>query len=82
MNNHAQLVHTVCKERDHNTMGVIIMPVTQSIAEQAAVLSRKYHTPEIDALIAATTLELHGTLITKNTKDFRKITGLKIHESI
>ena len=74
------------EEEEHNIKAIvqecIIMPVTQPIAEQAASLARNYHTPEIDALIAATALTLDGILITKNTKDFRNIINLKIRETI
>lgn len=74
------------KHEEHSIQEIvqqcIILPVTQSIAEAGAKLVRKYRVPEMDALIAATTLEVNGVLITKNVKDFRKIVGLKIQTCI
>lgn len=60
----------------------IIEPVSIEIAQRAAVLGRKYCIGPIDLLLAATALELDVPFITKNSKDFRKIPGLVIQESI
>lgn len=57
------------------------LTVTVSIAERAAHLSRTRQRGAIDLLIAATALEHHLPLITKNTSDFRGLPGLKVQAS-
>lgn len=58
------------------------LPVNHSVAEHAARLSRTRRTNPIDILIAATALENNLTLVTKNRRDFSKIPGLEIRDTI
>ena len=58
------------------------LSVTDEIAERASFLNRSRSIGSIDLLIAATALEYDLPLVTKNTKDFRDIKGLKLLESI
>lgn len=59
-----------------------ILPVELSVARRAASLGRTHRTGAIDLLIAATALEYNLPLITKNTKDFRGITGMQVRQGI
>ena len=52
--------------------------VTSRIARAAAVLRRRYPVTIADALIAATSLLSHATLLTRNVRDFRVIRSLQI----
>jgi len=56
-----------------------IIPINRSIARHAGVLLRDYRnnglTP-VDAIIAATAMEVKTNLITRNVKHFRMIKGL------
>lgn len=57
---------------------VVIFPIDSSTARRAALYCRTYHTPLIDALIAATAFVHNATLITRNTKDFSKIREIEV----
>jgi predicted nucleic acid-binding protein len=52
--------------------------VTSHIAQLAARLRRRYSITIADALIAATALRGHATLLTRNVKDFRSIRDLHV----
>lgn len=54
-----------------------ILPVNQSIAEQAAEFRAAHGTPYNDALIAATAAVYHLTLVTRNIADFTP-TGISL----
>jgi len=53
--------------------------VTSHIARLGAQLRRRYRLTIADALIAATALRSHATLLTRNVKDFRAIKDLHLH---
>ena len=54
------------------------VPVSESIAERAGFLAKTRKKDRIDVVIAATALELSMPLVTRNTKDFQRIPGLRI----
>ena len=62
---------------------VTVLPVGASISQSAHQMMESYslgHGLQIpDTLIAATALEYHSTLYTKNTRHFQMIPGLTIH---
>ncbi|KKU57528.1 MAG: Nucleotide binding protein [Parcubacteria group bacterium GW2011_GWA2_47_12] len=49
-----------------------------SLAEHAAVLRRTHRVKLMDAVVAATALAINATLVTRNTRDFKKISELRI----
>ena len=53
--------------------------VTSHVARLGAQLRRRYRLTIADALIAATALRSHATLVTRDVKDFRAIKGLHLH---
>ena len=60
----------------------IVINLDFAIAELAAEMRRKYRVKLMDAVVAATTFITNATLLTKNTRDFRKIEGLKLFDLI
>jgi predicted nucleic acid-binding protein len=54
------------------------LTVDRPVAERAGRVVREFQLRMPDALIAATALENHLTLITRNRKDFDKVRGLRI----
>jgi predicted nucleic acid-binding protein len=56
----------------------IIIPVDENIASICSYLRRKYKTKLGDAIIAATAIYYNSSLLTFNTRDFKKIKELKI----
>lgn len=59
------------------------IPVSGDIARTAASLGKtRPKMKSLDLLIAATALELNVPLITKNTRDFKGISGLKVREEV
>jgi hypothetical protein len=52
--------------------------VDRTIAERAGRLRRTTGMPLPDALIAATAIEHRLTLVTRNTRDFAPVRGLKV----
>lgn len=54
------------------------LAVTSRIARVGAQLRRRYPITIADALIAATAMLSHATLLTRNLKDFRTIRGLHV----
>ena len=60
----------------------IIVNLDFAIAELAAEVRKKYRVKLKDAVVAATTFITNATLLTKNTRDFRKIEGLKLFDLI
>lgn len=59
---------------------VSIIPVDSTIARSAGMLRRTYRISVPDSAIAATALFTSSTLLTRNTRDFRKIPQLKIQK--
>jgi len=54
------------------------LPLDESVTRQAILLRRKYKKLKLgDAIIAATAIVHNLTLISRNSKDFEKIKGLK-----
>lgn len=71
----------------HNTAGKAIedfidladiLELSENVVNKTIMLRRDYKTKLPDALIAATALENELGIITRNTKDFDKIEGLKV----
>jgi len=58
------------------------LPVDRPVAERAGRLRRAGGLRTPDALIAATALEHHLVLVTRNTRDFRQARGLTLRPSI
>ena len=54
--------------------------VDSSIARKAGDIARKYGTLMSDAIIAATAESMDCRLFTKNLKDFKQITEIKVEE--
>ena len=54
------------------------VPVDRAVAERAGRVAREFGLRLPDALIAATALERHLQLSTRNTKDFENVRGLRI----
>lgn len=55
-----------------------IIPLDSQIARKAAEIRRSCHLKLADSVIAATALFTHSTLLTRNTRDFKKISGLAV----
>jgi tRNA(fMet)-specific endonuclease VapC len=70
----------------HFLKGKAILPLTQPIMERFAQIrgslprSIRQQIGDFDILIAATYLEHHLTLLTRNLKDFQKIPNLKLYQ--
>ena len=56
----------------------IVVNLDFAIAELAANLRRRYKVKLMDAVVAATALTAQATLVTNNTRDFKKISGLNL----
>ncbi|MCI5208076.1 MAG: type II toxin-antitoxin system VapC family toxin [Candidatus Electrothrix sp. ATG2] len=57
---------------------ITVLPITQPIIDTAIALRQQRKMSLGDALVAATALEHHQTLLTRNLKDFEQVEGLKI----
>jgi len=55
----------------------LIVPVDAAVADRVIYLLRHYAITLPDAIIAATAIETHSTLVTRNTADFGKILHLE-----
>ncbi|MDA8391325.1 MAG: type II toxin-antitoxin system VapC family toxin [Actinomycetota bacterium] len=55
-----------------------VLPVDERVARRAARLHVPDPAPFRDALIGATAFEHHMAVVTRNTKDFERFTGLDI----
>jgi tRNA(fMet)-specific endonuclease VapC len=68
--------------RDEERLGTIdILPVTKAVADQFATLRTNKKLKKIgrpDLLIACFALAHDATLVTRNTKDFANVPGLKV----
>ena len=58
---------------------VDLIELTAAIIERTITIRKLYKTKLPDAIIAATALVHDFTLITRNTNDFKNITGIKLH---
>ena len=56
----------------------IVHPVTTNLIQNTIDIRQNYKLKLPDAIIAATALVYSLTLITRNTKDFENINGLKV----
>ena len=57
---------------------VSVLPITQAIISTAVEIRQQRKMSLGDAIIAATALEHHQTLVTRNIKDFDWMEGLKV----
>lgn len=55
-----------------------IIPLEKDLAEEAGIIRMKYQIPFADAIVAATAIDSHSILATRNIKHFSKIKNLKI----
>lgn len=55
-----------------------IVPLESQIARIGARIRREYRLKTADSIIAATVLFTHSTLLTRNTRDFKKVSGLAV----
>lgn len=55
-----------------------IQNIDDNIVEATVEIRKKYGLKIPDAIVAATALINDGTLVTRNEKDFKKVSGLKI----
>ena len=74
-------VMTVREEREILDLLTLLpsVAVTSHVARLGAQLRRRYSMTVADALIAATAIRGHATLVTRNIKDFRSIKDLRLH---
>ena len=56
----------------------IVINLDYSIAVRAAAIRREVKLPLADALIAASSIAAHASLITRNVRDFKKVNGLNV----
>lgn len=57
---------------------VSVIPVDSHMARLASFIRREYRLKVPDSVIAATALFTGSALVTRNTRDFKKITGLSL----
>jgi predicted nucleic acid-binding protein len=67
--------HTVI-DKIVGTLSVI--PVDSHIARLASFVRREYRLKVPDSVIAATAIFTGSALVTRNTRDFKKVTGLSL----
>lgn len=59
---------------------ISIIPLDSRIARLTALVRRHYRVKVPDSIIAATAMFTGSTLLTRNTRDFRKISNLTIRK--
>lgn len=59
---------------------VIVIPLTSELARLSGELRGRFRLKTADSIIAATALFTHSTLVTRNTRDFKKIVGLSVQK--
>lgn len=57
---------------------ISVIPVDSQIARLAGSFRRQFEIHLLDAIIAATSMRMNATLITRNVKDFEKIPLLRL----
>jgi toxin FitB len=57
---------------------VSILPVDSHLAQLSGALGRTYGLKLADSIIAATALYTGSTIVTRNTRDFKKVANLEI----
>lgn len=55
-----------------------LIPLDSHMARRAAELRRRYRLKTADSIIAATALFTNSTLLTRNVRDFKRISGLSL----
>ncbi|MPZ78071.1 MAG: PIN domain-containing protein [Deltaproteobacteria bacterium] len=55
-----------------------VIPIDSHIARLASFVRREYRLKVPDSLIAATAIFTGSALVTRNTQDFKKVTGLSL----
>src|SRR3989338_9227086 len=56
----------------------VLVLLDSHIARIGGKLRREYRMKTADSIVAATALFTHSTLLTRNIKDFRKVSGLSV----
>jgi len=56
-----------------------IIPLEESLAKESGIIRMLYQVPFADAIIAATAIKTDSILVTRNTRHFLKIKGLKLY---
>jgi predicted nucleic acid-binding protein len=59
---------------------VSIIPMDSQVARLTGSIRKKYQLKIADSVIAATALFTGAQLLTRNVSDFKKVSGLNIHE--
>ena len=59
---------------------MIVVNLDFAIAELAADIRRRHRVKLMDAVVALTALTTNATLVTKNTRDFKRIVGLQLFD--
>lgn len=57
---------------------VMIIPLTSELARLSGELRGRYRLKLADSIVAATALFTNSTLLTRNTRDFKRISGLTL----
>lgn len=57
---------------------LVIIPLESQIARIGARIRRECRLKTADSIVAATALFTHSTLLTRNIRDFKKISGLAV----
>ncbi|MCI5120371.1 MAG: type II toxin-antitoxin system VapC family toxin [Candidatus Electrothrix sp. AUS4] len=74
--------HALSKDEQHYLQllfeTITVLPITQPFIDTAIALRQQRKMSLGDALVAATALEHHQTLLTRNVKDFEWVEGLKV----
>ncbi|MEW5940832.1 MAG: PIN domain-containing protein, partial [Chloroflexota bacterium] len=73
---------TELRNIDHLLVRFIVVPLNEKISETAIELIRRYRLSHglliADAFIAATALSIDSDFVTRNQRDYRFISGLKL----
>ena len=61
---------------------VVVLPISESVIDQAVRLRQCRKMTLGDALVAATALHYHHVILTRNTRDFSWISGLDVNDPL